>query len=234
MVPEVGATEREKSAAMLEPAPVRLTVCGLPEVLSVARRLPVRVPDAVGENVTLMAQFPPTANEPPQLSVSAKSPLATMLLMARVAVPVFVSVTVGAALVPVRPTVCGLPEALSVTLELPVRVPDAVGVNVTLMLQFPPDASEPPQLSVSAKSPLATMLLMVRVAVPVFDSVTVCAALVVPTLWLAKVSEVGERLATGAGPEGPKNSVISGAVAAPPNPLKLTPNSSAMTLKVLS
>jgi len=182
-----------------------------------------------------------------------------MLLMARVAVPVFDSVTVcaalvvptvwlakvsevgerlavvvGAAPVPVRPTVCGLPEALSVTLELPVRVPDAVGVNVTLMLQFPPDASEPPQLSVSAKSPLATMLLMVRVAVPVFDSVTVCAALVVPTLWLAKVSEVGERLATGAGPEGPKNSVISGALAAPPNPLKLTPNSSAMTLKVLS
>ena len=69
MVPEVGATEREKSAAMLEPAPVRLTVCGLPEVLSVARRLPVRVPDAVGENVTLMAQFPPTAKEPPQLLV---------------------------------------------------------------------------------------------------------------------------------------------------------------------
>ena len=78
------------------------------------------------------------------------------------------------------------------------------------------------------------MLLMARVAVPVFDSVTVCAALVVPTVWLAKVSEVGERLATGAGPEGPKNSVISGALAAPPNPLKLTPNSSAMTLKVLS
>src|SRR5437899_400098 len=171
MVPEVGATEREKSAAMLEPAPVRLTVCGLPEVLSVARRLPVRVPDAVGENVTLMAQFPPTAKELPQLLVWAKSPLATMLLMARVAVPVFDSVTVCAALVvptvwlakvsevgerlavvvgavpvPVRPTVCGLPEALSVTLQLPVRSPDAVEVNVTVMTQFDPTAKEPPQL----------------------------------------------------------------------------------------
>src|SRR5437870_12780187 len=84
---------------MLEPAPVRLTVCGLPEVLSVARRLPVRVPDAVGENVTLMAQFPPTAKELPQLSVSAKSPLAAIVVMARVAVPVFVRVNVCAALV---------------------------------------------------------------------------------------------------------------------------------------
>src|SRR5438093_712554 len=106
-----------------------------------------------------------------------------MLLMARAAVPVFDSVTVcaalvvpkvwlakvsevgerlavvvGAAPVPVRPTVCGLPEALSVTLELPVRVPDAVGVTVTLMLQLPAAARNPPQLSVSAKSPLATML----------------------------------------------------------------------------
>src|SRR5207249_2050128 len=217
MVPEVGATEREKSAAMLEPAPVRLTVCGLPEVLSVARRLPVRVPDAVGENVTLMAQFPPTATELPQLSVSAKSPLVEIVVIAKAAEPVFVSVTVCAALVvPTvwlakvsevgerdgmgvvavqvlgRGAVGGLPEPLSVTLDLPVRNLDAVRVNVTLMPQFPPNASEPPQLSVSAKSPLATMLLMARVAVPVFDSVTVCAALVVPTLWLAKVSEVGE------------------------------------------
>src|SRR5437667_12525333 len=142
MVPEVGATEREKSAAMLEPAPVRLTVCGLPEVLSVARRLPVRVPDAVGENVTLMAQVPPTATELPQLSVSAKSPLVEIVVIAKAAEPVFVSVTVCAALVvptvwlakvseagerlavvvdavpvPVRPAVCGLPEALSVRSE---------------------------------------------------------------------------------------------------------------------
>src|SRR5438552_10563048 len=99
MVPEVGATEREKSAAMLEPAPVRISVCGLPEVLSVARRLPVRVPDAVGENVTLMAQFPPTATELPQLSVSAKSPLVEIVVIAKAAEPVFVSVTVCAALV---------------------------------------------------------------------------------------------------------------------------------------
>ena len=120
-----------------------------------------------------MAQFPPTATELPQLSVSAKSPLVEIVVIAKAAEPVFVSVTVCAALVvptvwlakvseagerlavvvdavpvPVRPAVCGLPEALSVTLKLPVRVPDAVGENVTLMAQFPPTAKEPPQLLV--------------------------------------------------------------------------------------
>src|SRR5438132_1371591 len=220
MVPEVGATEREKSAAMLEPAPVRLTVCGLPEVLSVARRLPVRVPDAVGENVTLMAQFPPTATELPQLSVSAKSPLVEIVVIAKAAEPVFVSVTVCAALVvptvwlakvseagerlavvvdavpvPVRPAVCGLPGALSVTLQLPVPVPTRRSSDLTLMAQFPPTATELPQLSVSAKSPLVEIVVIAKAAEPVFVSVTVCAALVVPTLWLAKVSEAGERLA---------------------------------------
>src|SRR5207253_7506851 len=100
--------------------------------------------------------------------------------MAKVAVPVFDSVTVcaalvvptvwlakvsevgerlaavvGAAPVPVRPTACALPEALSVTHELPVRVPDAVGVHATLMLQFPPHATEPPQFSFSPMPPLA-------------------------------------------------------------------------------
>src|SRR5437588_10028768 len=46
MVPEVGETEREKSAAVLEPVPVRLTVCGLPVALSVTLKLPVGVGDA--------------------------------------------------------------------------------------------------------------------------------------------------------------------------------------------
>ena len=207
MVPEVGEADREKSAAVLEPVPVRLTVCGLAAVLSITLKLPVRVPDAVGENVTLIAQFPPTATELPQLFFSAKSPLVEIVAIAKATEPVFVSVTVCAVLVvptfwlekvreagerlavvvddvavPVRLAVCGLPEALSVTLKLPVRVPDAVGVNVTLMAQFPPAARELPQLSVSAKSPLAMMLVMIRDAVPVLDSVTVCPALVVPTV----------------------------------------------------
>src|SRR5438128_12622324 len=40
-------------------------------------------------------------------------------------------------------------------------------------------------------------LLMLKAALPVLDSFTARAVLVVPTVWLAKVSEVGERLAAG-------------------------------------
>src|SRR5271169_4947315 len=101
------------------------------------------------------------------------------------------------------------------------------------MPQFPPAARELPQLLVSPKSPLAEIPLIVSDAVPVLVSVTPCDPLVVPTVWLANVSDVGETPATGA-VELVKNSVMSGAVAAPPNPTILAPTSSAITLNVLS
>src|SRR5450432_1259936 len=50
--------------------------------------------------------------------------------------------------VPVRLAVCGLPAALSVTVTVPVRVPAAVGVKVTLMEQLAPAATELPQVLV--------------------------------------------------------------------------------------
>ena len=56
--------------------------------------------------------------------------------------------TIAAIPVPVRLIVCGLPDALSVMLTLPVRVPVAVGVKVTLMLQLPPAATDAPQVFV--------------------------------------------------------------------------------------
>src|SRR5690348_230549 len=60
--------------------------------------------------------------------------------------------------VPVRLTNCGLPGALSVTVRSPFRVPSAVGVNVTLIVQLAPARTELPQLLFSAKSPLVAML----------------------------------------------------------------------------
>src|SRR5207249_2219353 len=42
----------------------------------------------------------------------------------------------GATPVPLRPTPCGLPAALSATLRVPLRAPAAVGLNVTLMAQL--------------------------------------------------------------------------------------------------
>ena len=47
--------------------------------------------------------------------------------------------------VPERLTVCGLPLALSVMLTEAVRLPLAEGVNVTLIVQLAPAASELPQ-----------------------------------------------------------------------------------------
>ena len=41
------------------------------------------------------------------------------------------------------------------------------------------------------------MLLIERAAVPVFVSVIACAALVVPTVWLANVRLVGDKLTAG-------------------------------------
>src|SRR5579863_8949111 len=174
------------------------------------------------------------ATELPQLFVCAKSPLfapvTPMLMIFSAALPVLVSVTVWAALVvfnvwlanakldddrltigaggtapvPLSAIVCGLPAASSVMVTDAVRVPVAVGVNVTLMLQFPPfAATELPQLFVCEKSPLfvpaTATLVMFSAAFPVFVSVTVCAALVVFKVWLANVTLELERLTAGAG-----------------------------------
>src|SRR5437867_6271041 len=50
--------------------------------------------------------------------------------------------------VPVRLAVCGLFVALSVTVSVPLRVPVAAGVNVTLIVHVTPAATELPQLLV--------------------------------------------------------------------------------------
>jgi hypothetical protein len=86
--------------------------------------------------------------------------------------------------VPLRDTDCGLPAALSEMLSTAVRVPDAVGLNVTLMLQLAPAAKEVPHVSVWAKSPgsvpLMAIPMMVRLLMPTLVKVTVCGELVVP------------------------------------------------------
>ena len=150
------------------PVPDRLTVCGLPEALSVMVTEAARLPVAVGAKVTLMLQLPPATTELPQLLDSLKSPLfapvTAMLVMVKAAVPVLVRVTgcaelviprvwlpkvrlvelrltVGPPPVPVRFTLCVLPATLlllSVMVTAAVRVPGSVGVKVTLIVQLPP------------------------------------------------------------------------------------------------
>ena len=81
---------------------------------------------------------------------------------------------------PVRPIVWGLSGALSVIVIAPVRLPRTVGVNVILTEHFLPGATEPPQVLVCEKLPLATMLAITRGAVPVLVSVDVLGLLLVP------------------------------------------------------
>ena len=183
---------------------------------------PLRLPPAVGVKVTLMAQLAPAARLVPHVLDCAKSPLAVIPEMASAALPEFESFTccavlgvptsrlekvseegvaeaegAGARPVPVRVTLWGLPEASSVTLTVPERVPPAVGVKVMLMLQFAAAARLAPQVLVWAKSPLAAMLEILSVTFPEFVSFTDCAALVVPGARLANVRLVGARVTAG-------------------------------------
>src|SRR5215472_658935 len=104
--------------------------------------------------------------------------------------------------VPLSEALSGLSGALSVIVRVPVRVPVAAGVNVTLIAQDAPAATDVPQLFVCAKSlafvPITAILVMLSGALPVLLNITACAPLVVPTVWLAKVRLVGDRLTAGA------------------------------------
>ena len=99
---------------------------------------------------------------------------------------------------PLSDTVCGELPALSVIATVPVRVPAAVGVKVTGIVQFAPAATLAPHVWVCAKSPDAVIEVTVRTAVPELVSVTIWATLVVPSGCEAKVRLIGERVTVGA------------------------------------
>jgi hypothetical protein len=88
---------------------------------------------------------------------------------------------------PLRLTDCGLPVALSAKVRLALRTPLTAGVKVTLTEQVPLDATvAPEQVSLLiAKSlgfaPPIVTVEMVRFAVPLLVTVSVCAALGAPT-----------------------------------------------------
>jgi hypothetical protein len=103
-----------------------------------------------------------------------------------------------AAPVPVRLTVCGEFAAVSVIVIEPVREPVAVGVKVTLTVQFVPAFSVAGQVLVSTKSPLGAMEIVVLSA-PEFVTVTGWLGLVVPTTCEPNVKDAGEGVMIGAG-----------------------------------
>jgi len=207
------------------PLPDRETEGGVPVALLLSVSVPVRVPRTAGTKTTLTVQVPPAERAAGQLFVCAKFPDVVKLVMERVPDPVFVRVTFCGLLVvpmsceakvrelgfsealsvypmPDKATVCGLPAsgASSAIDKVPVRVPEAVGVNVTLMVQFAPAAKEPGQLLVCAKSPPVEMDEILSETLPLLVRVTDCELAVVPTSWLAKLRELTERATADAPP----------------------------------
>jgi hypothetical protein len=196
--------DSEAPGAVDTPVPDKLTACGLPVASSVIENVPVLEPEVVGVKVTENEQLPPARTVPPQVLVFAKSPVMPVEAIVSVAVPVFVRVTVcaaeviptvsdpnaklpvenetaGAVPVPESATVCGLPEASSAIDKVPLLAPVVVGVKVTVKVQLAEGAKVALQVVVLAKSPLAAVEEMLRVAVPTFVKVTVWPPLVVPT-----------------------------------------------------
>src|SRR2546426_562456 len=115
-------------------------------------------------------------------------------------------VTAGAMPVPARDTDCGLPTASSVMFTAAARAPGPAGVKLTLIVQLAPGATEPAPVgqvlpAAKAKSaacaPVMVMLVRFSGAPPLLVSVTVCAALEVPTRCLPNALLVAESVAVG-------------------------------------
>ena len=118
--------------------------------------------------------------------------------------------TTGAVPVPVRLTVCVAGLALSVMVKEPLFEPLAVGVKVTLRVQLALAARLAPQVLVWEKSPLfvpaMVTLVMLSVALPVLVSVMGAAELVVPTTWLPKLYDGGDRFTKG---DSPRSNLVT-------------------------
>jgi hypothetical protein len=203
-------------------------------------------------NFTEIEQFAPAATDVPQVLVCAKSPDVAIELRASAACPELANVTVCAALVvpvvcdakvrlvgegvavgvaatpvPLSATVCGEPMILSEIVTVPVRLPTAVGLKVTEIVQPAPAAMLAPQVLVSEKSPEAPIKLKFKAAEPGLLIATVCAALAVPSVCDAKVRVVGESRmpgpeafplsATRCGLPGPLSAILRVPVRLPPS-----------------
>ena len=91
---------------------------------------------------------------------------------------------------------------MSATEIAALRLPVDAGVKVTVMVQVPPAASEPPQLFVCPKLlalvPVTEMLVIVSAALPGFERVMGNAVAEVPTSVLGNASGFGLNVACGA------------------------------------
>lgn len=98
------------------------------------------------------------------------------------------------------------------TVSVPLRVPPTVGVKVKVMVHVVLPATEDPHVLVWAKSPVATMLEMVRAVERLLLRVTTIVALVVPMVVLPKLRLIGASL-TGTTPM-PAKAIVWGVLLA--------------------
>src|SRR5437588_127054 len=146
-----------------------------------------------------------------------------MLEIVKPASPLFIKVTVCAALViftaraanvsdvgvrfatgampvPLKLTLGCAPVVLLFKISEPVRLPTAAGVKTMLIVQLAPPASDVPQLLVWMKSPVVASDDMESEVFPLLASVTVCPALELPTACEENVIAVRESVATASKP----------------------------------
>jgi len=197
-------------AVRVAPVPLSATVCGLAGSESEMDIAAAFAPAVLGLNATIIVQleFAGTITHPLVKRKSAAFvPVSVTLLILIVVAPLLERETILYALdvlsdwlpnasdagvrltavpTPLRDTVnVGFAGSELLTDKDADRAPAAVGLKVTLTVQFAPAARLAPHVLFCAKSealaPVRPMLLIVNGAVPVLDSVTVWAALVVLT-----------------------------------------------------
>ena len=169
----------------------------------------------------LIVQVAPGTRTPVQVVVKGKSLLVESVGGASVPGPLLVRVTVWVALLvprlcpandrlvveraatglvplPERPMACAPLGSLLTMFSAPARGPVAVGVKIMLILQCAPEGTEPPQVFVTAKSPVGCMLVIESDAEPMLVKTTVCGVLGTPMLWSGNARLVALRLISGA------------------------------------
>jgi hypothetical protein len=172
---------------------------------------------APGASDTPAAQLPPETTKP-ELAVTAPRTsgavpvLASVALCAALVAPTSVdantrapglAAALGAAAaspVPASETTVVVGVALCENVSVPLAAPVVAGRNDTVTVQLVPAATVAPALHVppaTTNVPLAANEIGPSAAVPLLASVTVCAALVAPTVVDAKVTLAGAALATG-------------------------------------